>query len=210
MQRLLGYLSEIPKDNIIGGNYDVEQKFFEPTFIVDVPQSAKIMQEEIFGPILPIMSYAKLDEVIEYINSKPKPLALYIFSSNKKNQDYIIQHTSSGGVVINDVLLQYVCNNLPFGGVGDSGIGAYHGEASFATFSHNKSVLNKGTWLDLDIRYPPYTPKKIKLLSSPPPKIGRTTMWLLTRVPLLLLFIFVLYLLHTKDIVVLKFLNTVA
>jgi aldehyde dehydrogenase (NAD+) len=165
--RLMNYLKEIPSQNIIGGKNDREQKFIEPTLILDPPLNSKLMEEEIFGPLLPIRTYSDLQEAIDFINDRPKPLAIYVFSNDKKVQDYVLKHTSSGAVIMNDVLLHYVCHDLPFGGVGESGFGAYHGYSSFKTFSHEKSVLNKATWIDPDIRYPPFTPSKTKMLTKP-------------------------------------------
>jgi len=117
------------------------------------------MQEEIFGPILPVIEYENLDSALEIVNNRPKPLALYIFSRNKEIQQRILQATSSGGVCINDTVLQVGVNELPFGGVGDSGIGNYHGIASFNTFSHHKSVLIKSFLFELNWRYAPYKEK---------------------------------------------------
>ena len=119
------------------------------------------MQEEIFGPILPILGYDDLKEAIALINSRPKPLPLYLFSKDKQEQ--ILTSTSSGGVCINDTALQFIVTGLPFGGVGESGIGSYHGKASFETFSHYKSVLNRSFLFDLNLRFPPYKNKLEKM-----------------------------------------------
>jgi len=121
------------------------------------------MQEEIFGPILPILTYKSLSDAIQLINSKPKPLALYVFSSNSDSSKQIIDRTSSGAVAVNDLIIHFVNPSLPFGGVGESGMGAYHGKYSFKVFSHYKPVLN-ATTLDSSIKYPPYTPEKVKWL----------------------------------------------
>jgi acyl-CoA reductase-like NAD-dependent aldehyde dehydrogenase len=117
------------------------------------------MQEEIFGPILPIIEYKDITEAIALINSRPKPLALYLFTQNHNLQKQVLQQTSSGGVCLNDTIMQVGISSLPFGGVGDSGIGNYHGKASFDTFSHYKSVLKNYFWLDLNWRYAPYQGK---------------------------------------------------
>jgi len=122
------------------------------------------MQEEIFGPLMPVLPVNNVDEAIDFINARPKPLALYIFSNDKGTQSNIIQHTSSGGVAINDAILQVICPDLPFGGVGPSGMGAYNGKSTFDTFTHNKSVLARPTWGDVSLRYPPYTEQKLKWL----------------------------------------------
>jgi aldehyde dehydrogenase (NAD+) len=117
------------------------------------------MQEEIFGPILPVIEYADLNQAITIINERPKPLALYLFSKNKNLHQRVCRETTSGGVCINDCVMQVGVSSLPFGGVGESGIGSYHGKASFDTFSHYKSVLNRGMWLDPKLRYAPYEGK---------------------------------------------------
>jgi aldehyde dehydrogenase (NAD+) len=117
------------------------------------------MQGEIFGPILPILEYDQLEEVITFINQNPKPLALYIFSNNKNIQENILNSTSSGGVCINDTIWQVGIPQLPFGGVGDSGIGAYHGKTSFDIFTHYKSVLKKSFLFEFNLRYAPYKNK---------------------------------------------------
>ncbi len=118
-----------------------------------------VMETEIFGPILPIIAYDNLIEAIALVNKLPKPLAIYIFSRNKSLQRQVCSQTSSGGICINDTLMQFGVSSLPFGGVGDSGIGSYHGKASFDTFSHYKSILNKFFRLDFNLRYPPYRDK---------------------------------------------------
>ena len=117
-----------------------------------------VMQTEIFDPILPVIAYDNLIDAIALINKLPKPLAIYIFSRNKSLQQQVCSQTSSGGVCINDTLMQFGVSSLPFGGVGDSGIGSYHGKASFDT-SHYKSILNKFFRLDFNLRYPPYQGK---------------------------------------------------
>ncbi|MBW4654273.1 MAG: aldehyde dehydrogenase [Kaiparowitsia implicata GSE-PSE-MK54-09C] len=144
---------------LTGGQTNAEQRYIAPTLLDDVSLSAPIMQEEIFGPILPIIAYDTLDEAIALVQAKSKPLALYIFSRDRDYQTRILHRTSSGGVCINDTILQIAESQLPFGGVGDSGIGRYHGKASFDTFSHHKSVLRKFFRFDLDWRYAPYKNK---------------------------------------------------
>ncbi len=115
------------------------------------------MNDEIFGPILPMFQYENLNEVISFINSRPKPLSLYFFSNDKNNIKKITSNTSSGSVCINDTLSQITTPYLPFGGVGTSGMGKYHGKWSFDTFTHEKSVMNKSFKFDLSVKYPPYT-----------------------------------------------------
>lgn len=155
--RLSGLLGE---GNILAGGETIPgDRYIAPTIIDNVPLDAPIMQDEIFGPILPIIEYENLEDALAIINNKPKPLALYIFSRNKDTQEKILYGTSSGGVCINDTVMQVGVNQLPFGGVGDSGIGSYHGVASFDTFSHHKSVLKRSFFLDFDWRYAPYAEK---------------------------------------------------
>ena len=119
------------------------------------------MKEEIFGPILPIMEYSDLNEVVNAINKQPKPLALYLFTSDKRVEKKVLNEISSGGVSINDTILHLANSNLPVGGVGNAGMGAYHGEESFRTFSHRKSVLKKSRVLNTTLMYPPYSDKKL-------------------------------------------------
>ncbi|RCJ28257.1 aldehyde dehydrogenase [Nostoc sp. ATCC 43529] len=144
---------------IVGGETKSSQRYIAPTIIDNVSLEDSVMQEEIFGPILPIIEYSDIAEAIALINSRPKPLALYLFSQNKDLQKRVLQETSSGGVCINDTIMHVGVPSLPFGGVGDSGIGNYHGKASFDAFSHKKSVLQNSFWLDLKWRYAPYENK---------------------------------------------------
>ncbi|MCC0179433.1 aldehyde dehydrogenase [Waterburya agarophytonicola K14] len=144
---------------ILGGETKAEDLYISPTLITDAALDSPLMAEEIFGPILPILEYDNLQNAIALINSRSKPLALYIFSKDKDIQEQILMNTSSGGVCINDTVMQVGVNELPFGGVGDSGIGSYHGKASFDTFSHQKSVLKKSFLLDFNWRYAPYADK---------------------------------------------------
>lgn len=155
--RLVNFLKD--GEVIIGGETQPSERYIAPTVIDNVSLEDSVMQEEIFGPILPIIEYSEIAEAIALINSKSKPLALYLFSQNKNLQNRVLQETSSGGVCINDTVMQVGVSSLPFGGVGDSGIGNYHGKASFDTFSHNKSVLQNSFWLDLKWRYAPYQGK---------------------------------------------------
>ncbi|MEL6940288.1 MAG: aldehyde dehydrogenase [Cyanobacteria bacterium J06598_1] len=147
------------EETVIGGQSDRATRFIAPTVLDNVAWDAPIMQEEIFGPVLPVLSYQKVEDAIALINSQPKPLALYLFTQNKALEKQVLSSTSSGGVCINDTILHLAIWGMPFGGVGDSGIGAYHGKHSFDTFSHQKSILKKPFWLDLDWRYPPYASK---------------------------------------------------
>jgi aldehyde dehydrogenase (NAD+) len=148
---------------ILGGATNRDDLYIAPTLMENVSWNAQVMEEEIFGPILPIFEFEDLDEVINQVNNRPRPLALYFFSRDKQNQEKILNHISFGGGCINDTVLHVANSHLPFGGVGNSGIGNYHGKAGFKTFSHCKSVLNRPFWPDIPLRFPPYK-GKIKLL----------------------------------------------
>ncbi|MBD2361365.1 aldehyde dehydrogenase [Anabaena minutissima FACHB-250] len=154
-------LSELLKagEIIVGGDTDLENLYIAPTVIDQVSWQDKVMQEEIFGPILPVLEYTHLSEAIDLVNQQPKPLALYFFSKNKQNQEWVLQSTASGGVCLNDTLMHLTVPALPFGGVGASGFGRYHGKSGFDTFSYQRAVLNKSFLLDLKWRYPPYQTK---------------------------------------------------
>ena len=147
---------------VTGGETDRGERYIAPTILRDVPPNSPVMDDEIFGPILPVLTVSHVDEAISFINARPKPLALYIFSQDKRLQQRVLQRTSSGGVCVNDVVVHVAVPELPFGGVGASGTGAYHGRASFETFSHRKSVLRKSMRVDLPVRYPPYSVSKLK------------------------------------------------
>lgn len=148
---------------IIGGDTNPTDCYIAPTVIDRVSWDDPVMQEEIFGPILPVIEYSDLHEAIAQVNARPKPLALYFFSKNKEHQDQVLRETSSGGACINDTLVHMAFPALPFGGIGDSGIGRYHGKAGFDTFSHQRSVLNKSFLVDMTLRYAPYK-GKLKVL----------------------------------------------
>ncbi|MFD2588880.1 aldehyde dehydrogenase [Croceitalea marina] len=145
-------------ENILfGGDSNDEDRFIGPTLIDSPSDKSKVMEDEIFGPILPIISYETERDIEKYISSYGKPLGLYIFSTNKTFQKKIINRYSFGGGVINDTVMQITNKSIPFGGVGNSGIGGYHGKYSFDLFSHKKSILKRGNWLDVPLRYPPYS-----------------------------------------------------
>ncbi|MCS6813378.1 MAG: aldehyde dehydrogenase family protein, partial [Cyanobacteria bacterium] len=144
---------------LVGGQTDRATRYIAPTILSPVDWDAPIMQDEIFGPLLPVLTYRDIHDAIAAINARPKPLALYLFTRNQALQTLVLSATSSGGVCLNDVFLQAAIWELPFGGVGNSGTGAYHGKHSFETFSHLKAVLKKPFWIDLDWRYPPYASK---------------------------------------------------
>ncbi|PSO64517.1 MAG: aldehyde dehydrogenase family protein [Cyanobacteria bacterium QH_2_48_84] len=149
---------------VVGGETDAAQRYIAPTIIDQVDWDDAVMQEEIFGPILPVLEYEELEEAIASVNACPKPLALYFFSKDRATQKQVLQETSSGGTGINDTIMQLMSPELPFGGVGNSGIGAYHGKASFDTFSHQRSILTQSFLLDIKLRYPPYE-GKLKFLN---------------------------------------------
>ncbi|MGP1383251.1 MAG: aldehyde dehydrogenase [Thainema sp.] len=150
---------------VTGGAADAADRYIAPTVLDKPALDSPLMQEEIFGPILPVLEYENLEDAIAFINQRPKPLALYLFTRNPDKQQTVLHQTSSGGVCINDTIMQIAPYGLPFGGVGNSGMGAYHGKASFDTFSHYKSVLKRPFWLDLKFRYAPYG-DKIKLIKK--------------------------------------------
>jgi aldehyde dehydrogenase (NAD+) len=158
-------LASLIKDAEIyyGGQYDRKTKYFQPTILDKVSFDDPVMQQEIFGPILPVISYNRLEEVLDIIASKPKPLALYLFSEKNQTQKMVLQRVSAGGATINDTLMHIANNHVAFGGVGNSGIGGYHGYYSFKTFSNNKPYVKRGTWMDVPIRYAPFG-KKLAIL----------------------------------------------
>ncbi|CAF4916718.1 unnamed protein product, partial [Rotaria sp. Silwood1] len=153
---------------VYGGQTDAKQNYIAPTIMTNVTGTDKVMQEEIFGPLLPIITVNNELEAIEFINSRPKPLALYVFSSNKNLIQTIINSTSSGSTCVNDVIFQIAPPCLPFGGVGESGLGNYHGKYSFDTFSHMRSIAYIPTWAEFLIsnRNPPYNQKKTARLEK--------------------------------------------
>jgi aldehyde dehydrogenase (NAD+) len=146
-------------DIVAGGQSDPKDLFIAPTLIDNVSWDDPIMQDEIFGPILPVLEFDDLTEVVATINSHPKPLALYIFSNRRENYQRIITEAAFGAGCINDTVLHFANPYLPFGGIGNSGMGSYHGKASFDTFSHQKSILKKSFIFDAPLRYPPYKNK---------------------------------------------------
>jgi aldehyde dehydrogenase (NAD+) len=159
-------LSDLIKNEIIfiGGKTEKENRYFSPTILTDVTVDSAIMQNEIFGPILPILTFNNLNEVITFINRKEKPLALYYFSENRKKQKDFLNRTFSGDAGINEVVIHFSNFSLPFGGVGYSGMGSYHGKHSYDTFSHNRSVMKTTTLFDLPLRYAPQKKWVMKLM----------------------------------------------
>jgi aldehyde dehydrogenase (NAD+) len=154
LKRLVAFLDD--GEVVVGGEHDVDERFFAPTVLKGVKEDAPVMSEEIFGPVLPVLAVDGMDEAIAFVNARPKPLALYVFTSDGHTSREVLTRTSSGGACVNDAVSHLVPPDLPFGGVGESGMGAYHGRHSFETFSHRKSVFERVTWLDLKLRYPPY------------------------------------------------------
>ncbi|KAK4874569.1 hypothetical protein RN001_013929 [Aquatica leii] len=166
-----------PEKVVVGGKSNAEDRFIQPTILDDVHPNDKIMQEEIFGPVLPIVYVDDVKDAVKYVNSNDKPLALYLFSTDKKTIDFVLNNTFSGGVTVNDTVMHVTLDNAPFGGVGNSGMGTYHGKYGFDTFVHKKAVLikNLGAMGERigSVRYPPYTESKlntlVKLLKLQPP-----------------------------------------
>ena len=152
-ERVAGYL----KDGriVFGGTTIASERYIEPTLLADVNSDSPVMRQEIFGPVLPMVTFSNIEEVISFVNEREKPLALYYFGTKKKGFE-VIKRTSSGGACINDTIMHIANENLPFGGVGNSGMGHYHGRDSFDAFSHKRAVVVTPTWLDLPFRYMPY------------------------------------------------------
>ena len=153
-----------PSKIAFGGKADAASLKIEPTILDNVGWNDLVMKQEIFGPVLPVLTYATDEELIKVVNSRPKPLALYLFTSDKELEDKVLSRCSFGGGCINDTIIHLATNNMGFGGVGESGMGAYHGKVGFDTFSHTKSIVDKKTWLDVKMRYQPYTSAKEKTL----------------------------------------------
>ena len=152
-ERIIGYLKD--GDILCGGRFNAETRWIEPTLLENVSPEAPVMQEEIFGPVFPIMEFTEREEVITFVNSREKPLAFYYFGKNSDGWD-MIERTTSGGACINDTIMHIANSNIPFGGVGNSGMGSYHSERSFLAFSHERAVLVTPTWIDMNFRYMPY------------------------------------------------------
>ncbi|MBR2909361.1 MAG: aldehyde dehydrogenase [Clostridia bacterium] len=151
----------INKDKVVyGGNSNPETLQIAPTVMNNVTEEDAVMGEEIFGPILPILEFEKIEDVIDNLSRKPKPLALYVFAQDKKVVDFITERCRYGGGCINDTIIHLATSEMGFGGVGESGMGAYHGKVGFDAFSHYKSIVDKKTWIDLPMRYQPYTSKR--------------------------------------------------
>jgi len=155
----------IDSDKIcFGGNINRDERFISPTILKNISFEDEVMKDEIFGPILPVLSFTDLNEAIKVVKERPKPLACYIYSKNRKIIDKLLKEISFGGGAVNDSLMHLSNSNLPFGGVGLSGIGSYHGKSGFDAFSHNKSILDKPFWLEPNIKYAPYSKRKLKII----------------------------------------------
>ena len=147
----------IDKDKVVyGGNYNSSTLQIEPTVMADITWEDNVMQEEIFGPIMPILTFENTEEIYLLLQNKPKPLAFYIFSNNQEQINELTERCSFGGGCINDTIIHLATSEMGFGGVGESGMGAYHGKTGFDAFSHYKSIVDKKTWIDLPMRYQPY------------------------------------------------------
>jgi aldehyde dehydrogenase (NAD+) len=155
--RITSYLSE--GEIVYGGKSNREKLFIEPTIMIGIHTDAKIMQDEIFGPILPILTYQSKEEALAIIQKNPNPLAFYVFTENKTDEQYWLTNVPSGGACVNNATMHITNHDLPFGGRGYSGTGGYHGKLSFDTFTHTKSVLKTPTWIDPGFKYPPYKGK---------------------------------------------------
>lgn len=151
-------LTNLLNDSVVyyGGEFDEENNYFSPTILTDVTVDSAVMKNEIFGPVLPVLSFHELEDVYSFLNKREKPLAAYYFSGNHKKQQDFLRKTASGDAMINDVVIHFTNLSLPFGGVGYSGMGSYHGKRSFEVFSHKRSVMKTSTKFDLPLRYPPY------------------------------------------------------
>ena len=152
-ERVSSYLAD--GEVVLGGKTDSGERYIAPTLLRNVSPSSPVMQEEIFGPILPMLTFERREEVINFINEREKPLALYYFGDDEKGWK-ILRRTQSGGACINDTIMHIANENIPFGGVGNSGMGSYHGRLSFDAFSHRRAVVCTPTWIDLPFRYMPY------------------------------------------------------
>lgn len=148
---------------VLGGKLNTDTLFFSPTIIENPDPDSLLMQEEIFGPLLPVITYKDIEEAIHFVRKKPKPLALYVFTNHKGNLNRILKKISAGGVTVNDSIMHFTNPNLPFGGVGTSGMGNYHGKSGFMAFSHMKPIMKRANWLDIPLRYPPFG-NKLKLI----------------------------------------------
>ena len=160
--RVMGLID--PDKVVFGGKGDPETLKIQPTVLDNVSPEDPVMQEEIFGPVLPVLTFEDIHQALDFVNDRPRPLALYLFSRDKQVRQLFLRRARFGGGCINDTIIHLATSRMGFGGVGNSGMGSYHGKDSFHTFSHRKSIVDKSTLIDLPVRYAPYTPMKDKLL----------------------------------------------
>lgn len=162
--RLVSYLDG--QNVVCGGEKDEANRYLAPTIVLDPELSSPLMQEEIFGPILPIITVEHISQAIAFVNQRSKPLALYLYSNDSGFEQQVLHSTSAGNVCVNDGFMFMLNPELPFGGVGNSGMGSYHGQTGFDTFSHLKTVMKRSFMFDIPLRYPPFTETKLKLLKK--------------------------------------------
>ena len=160
--RVLGLIE--PSRLAYGGDADPDTLRIEPTVLDGVTPEDAVMQEEIFGPVLPILTVTSAEEAFAFVKERPQPLALYLFTGDKHTEEKFLKEVPFGGGCVNDTIIHLATSEMGFGGVGNSGMGTYHGKKSFETFSHEKSIVKKYTWLDLPMRYQPYTGWKEKMV----------------------------------------------
>jgi aldehyde dehydrogenase (NAD+) len=149
---------------VVGGQWDEKDRYLAPTVLTDIPKDAAVLHEEIFGPILPVVGYEDLEQAIAFVRSRPKPLQFHLFTNDRQLQRRIINTMSAGTIMVNDSIVSQIVPGLPFGGVGNSGMGSFHGRYTFDAFSRPKSVLHRSFYADLDVRYPPFTAMKDRIL----------------------------------------------
>lgn len=165
--RIQGLINSVSKEAVIfGGEVDVDDRYVAPTLILNPAQDSEIMREEIFGPVMPIVSFSDTQSIVDIINSQEKPLAIYLFSTDKATVKLFTQMTSSGSLVINETLSHGTCREIPFGGVGNSGYGNYYGKYSFNTFTHEKGIFQRTMLPDPYIKYPPYTSTSVSIIAA--------------------------------------------
>jgi aldehyde dehydrogenase (NAD+) len=160
--RVMGLID--PDKVVLGGRGDPDTLKIQPTVLDHVSPQDPVMGEEIFGPVLPVLTFDQIEEALDFVRARPRPLALYLFSRNKEVQRLFLRRAAFGGGCINDTVIHLATSRMGFGGVGNSGMGSYHGRDSFDTFSHRKSMVKKSSLIDLPIRYAPYTPVKDRLI----------------------------------------------
>lgn len=165
-QRLSNFLNDsaVAASVVYGGSVNVESLLIEPTILLDPPLDSEIMREEIFGPLLPIITLKKIEDSIEFLKARPKPLVIYAFTVDEKLKRRIVEETSSGSITFNDTIVQFAVDSLPFGGIGESGFGKYHGKFSFDQFSNGKAILRRSFLIELSSRYPPWSEWKLQFI----------------------------------------------